>query len=116
MQGWIRRTRFAIGLLLLHFAALQTATAADEYQVVVSDPYLELHTGPGRGYPVFYVIDRGLTAAAACAGRDDDPRACEKGGLEPFRLRRCPHPSRLPHPSFPRRREPSQVSERLVSQ
>jgi hypothetical protein len=28
-------------------------------QVVVSDPYLELHTGPGRGYPVFYVAGQG---------------------------------------------------------
>lgn len=29
------------------------------YQVVVADPFLELHTGPGRGYPVFHVVDRG---------------------------------------------------------
>ena len=33
---------------------------ADEYrQVVVADPYLEMHTGPARGYPVFHVVDRG---------------------------------------------------------
>ena len=25
----------------------------------VIDPYLELHTGPGRGYPIFYVIEEG---------------------------------------------------------
>ncbi|MBI3562784.1 MAG: SH3 domain-containing protein [Gammaproteobacteria bacterium] len=24
----------------------------------VYDPYIELHTGPGRGYPVFYVVSR----------------------------------------------------------
>lgn len=24
----------------------------------VSDPFLELHTGPGRGYPVFFVVER----------------------------------------------------------
>ncbi|MDJ0928011.1 MAG: SH3 domain-containing protein [Gammaproteobacteria bacterium] len=29
------------------------------YEVVVTDPYIELHTGPGRGYPIFHVIDRG---------------------------------------------------------
>ena len=23
------------------------------------DPYLEMHTGPGRGYPIFHVVDRG---------------------------------------------------------
>jgi hypothetical protein len=28
-------------------------------QVEVADPYLELHTGPGRGYPVFHVVPRG---------------------------------------------------------
>ncbi len=27
--------------------------------VSVADPYLELHTGPGSGYPIFHVIDRG---------------------------------------------------------
>jgi hypothetical protein len=28
-------------------------------QVAVADPFLEMHTGPGRGYPVFHVVDRG---------------------------------------------------------
>jgi hypothetical protein len=28
-------------------------------RVVVQDPYLEFHSGPGRGYPVFHVVDRG---------------------------------------------------------
>jgi hypothetical protein len=27
-------------------------------RVRVADPYLELHTGPGRGYPVFFVAER----------------------------------------------------------
>ena len=33
----------------------------EKYQpeVVVSDPYIEMHTGPGRGYPVFYVAGQG---------------------------------------------------------
>jgi hypothetical protein len=36
------------------------AQAAEEYRSVsVADPYLEMHTGPGRGYPIFHVIDRG---------------------------------------------------------
>ncbi len=35
------------------------ANAADTYRKVqVVEPFIELHTGPGRGYPVFYVIDR----------------------------------------------------------
>ena len=36
------------------------AAAAQEklLQVFVSEPYLELSTGPGRGYPVFHVVER----------------------------------------------------------
>ena len=29
------------------------------YEAVVAEPFLELHTGPGRGFPVFHVVDRG---------------------------------------------------------
>jgi hypothetical protein len=36
--------------------------AADDYRsVAIADPYLEMHTGPGRGYPVYHVVDRGET-------------------------------------------------------
>ena len=28
-------------------------------EVVVAEPYLEMHTGPGKGYPVFFVVGRG---------------------------------------------------------
>ena len=27
--------------------------------VVIADPYIELHSGPGSGYPIFHVADRG---------------------------------------------------------
>jgi hypothetical protein len=47
----------AVVLQVLLAAPLQ---AADEYRTVtVADPYLEMHTGPGRGYPIFHVVDRG---------------------------------------------------------
>jgi hypothetical protein len=38
-----------------------TAHAADDevLRVQVADPYLELHTAPGVGFPVFYVVERG---------------------------------------------------------
>ena len=40
----------------------ERATAAKALRkVAVAEPYLELHTGPGRGYPIFHVIDRGAT-------------------------------------------------------
>lgn len=35
------------------------AFAADTVSVRVADPYIELHTGPGRGYPIFHVVERG---------------------------------------------------------
>jgi hypothetical protein len=31
------------------------------YEAVVADPFLEMRTGPGRGYPVFHVVERGET-------------------------------------------------------
>lgn len=49
-------------MLLLGTAACLTATAqaAREYlQLFVAEPYLELHIGPGRNYPVTQVVPRG---------------------------------------------------------
>lgn len=40
-------------------AAAKLAAEKDRLvQVFVSEPYLELSTGPGRGYPVFHVVER----------------------------------------------------------
>jgi hypothetical protein len=48
--------------LLVQTATIGIAQAADEYRTVsVADPYLELRTGAGVGYPVFHVVDRGAT-------------------------------------------------------
>ncbi len=45
-------------LLLVMFAA--SAPAGEKLQkILIADPFIELHTGPGRGYPVFHVIERG---------------------------------------------------------
>ncbi len=30
-----------------------------EFRVTIADPFIELHTGPATGYPIFHVIDRG---------------------------------------------------------
>ena len=50
----------AQALALAGLFATAPAAAADEplERLVVADPYLELHTGPGRGYPVFFVVAR----------------------------------------------------------
>lgn len=56
--GWL-----VAALALLCLATTnQSASAAPRYRTVsVADPYLEMHTGPGRGYPKFHVVDRGET-------------------------------------------------------
>jgi len=46
-------------LLALLVCALSTAFAAAPVSVGVADPYLELRTGPGRGYPITNVVPRG---------------------------------------------------------
>ena len=44
--------------LLLSLAAVTTARA-EGLEVTVVDPYLELRTGPGRGFPIVHVVPRG---------------------------------------------------------
>jgi hypothetical protein len=49
-----------IGLLMVWFMPSMMAGAVEAPQLLeVLDPYLEMHTGPGEGYPVFNVIERG---------------------------------------------------------
>ncbi len=52
---------FLVLMLLISQGLVASIVAAEEtYQKVqVVDPYIELHTGPGRGYPVFHVYERG---------------------------------------------------------
>jgi len=62
----LRSVRYTV---LLLFAALMAPAICSAHlfsrharqyaQVFVKTPYLELHTGPGRGYPVFDVVPRG---------------------------------------------------------
>ena len=61
------------------------AAAAQEklLQVFVSEPYLELSTGPGRGYPVFHVVEREQSVdvlTVAPTGSRCAPRAASKAG------------------------------------
>jgi opacity protein-like surface antigen len=57
----VPRHRWLAAYVLLIAACLaRPAAAADEFlQLFVAEPYLELHLGPGRGYPVVQVIPRG---------------------------------------------------------
>ena len=55
------RTLHALLLSLLFAVAINPPAAADDALIVarVVEPYIELHTGPGRGYPIFYIAERG---------------------------------------------------------
>ncbi|MGQ0383748.1 MAG: SH3 domain-containing protein [Gammaproteobacteria bacterium] len=44
---------------LLVFLAAAGQARADGLEVIVVDPYLELRTGPGRGFPIVHVVERG---------------------------------------------------------
>ncbi len=40
----------------------ETVESGDElFVVVIADPYIELHSGPGRGYPIVHVSEKGET-------------------------------------------------------
>src|SRR5271163_1266521 len=46
-------------VLLVQALHLDLARASEKNLVlVVTDPYLEMHSGPGRGFPIVYVIGR----------------------------------------------------------
>jgi len=48
-----------LAIVLLSLSGAPPARAADAPERLrVADPYLELHTGPGRGFPVFFVVAR----------------------------------------------------------
>lgn len=55
--------RNLVFMALAVFVALVTPAYGKDshYEAVVAEPFIELHTGPGRGYPVFHVVDRGQT-------------------------------------------------------
>ena len=54
--------RLLASVLLLQALCANVSNAAEHLmQLVVTQPYLELHSGPGRGYPVVYVVGRDET-------------------------------------------------------
>jgi hypothetical protein len=44
---------------LLFFLGAMATAWAEGLEVTVADPYLELRTGPGRGFPIVHVVERG---------------------------------------------------------
>ena len=50
-----------VAVALQFFLTAPVRAADDLLTVTVADPYLEMRTGPGGGYPIFNVVDRGDT-------------------------------------------------------
>lgn len=50
--------RLLLSVLVSLWVSLVSAKEVERNFVQVADPYIEMHTGPGRGYPVFYIISR----------------------------------------------------------
>lgn len=53
---------FILGLVFATGGAMSACaddTAQRFLQLEVIDPYVDMHSGPGRGYPVFYVVEQG---------------------------------------------------------
>lgn len=44
-------------LLLVSFST--KAFSENTVQLTITDPFIEMHTGPGESYPIFHVLDRG---------------------------------------------------------
>lgn len=56
-----RAARFSLRRLLWCVSAVLAcvpAAAAGTERLIVTDPYIELRTGPGRGFPIFFVAGR----------------------------------------------------------
>ncbi len=46
-------------VLLVLLSSIAQAEEDPLLQVTIVDPFIELHTGPGTGYPIFHIVDRG---------------------------------------------------------
>jgi hypothetical protein len=71
-SAWVAAKRHCVLTLLLGITMPSCATAFSIFgnanketpanvTLEVVEPYIEMHTGPGRGYPVFHVVEQGET-------------------------------------------------------
>jgi hypothetical protein len=59
LTRWQRTLACALTCGLLALAALPAAASTAPEKVQITDPYIEMRTGPGRGFPIYYVAARG---------------------------------------------------------
>ena len=63
--------RLLASVLLMQTLCVSLACAAHRLlEVIVTQPYLEMHSGPGRGYPVTYVVGRDETVTVLYSRTD----------------------------------------------
>ena len=57
----IKRDVLLTVVLILLLLVLKPAIAKENElpQVTIADSFIEMHTGPSAGYPIFHVVDRG---------------------------------------------------------
>jgi hypothetical protein len=55
----MRRLWLVLALCQVFVAATAAGAERQYREVVIEDPYIDLHTGPGVGYPIFFVAERG---------------------------------------------------------
>ena len=61
-SGLLARTmhiRLTVMLIIQLFSVNVYSASEPLQQVKIADPYIEMHTGPGGGYPIFHVMERG---------------------------------------------------------
>jgi hypothetical protein len=59
LPPWQIKLAVLLALLLAPLVAVPARAARSPLQLFIIEPYLELHTGPGRGFPVTQVVARG---------------------------------------------------------
>lgn len=55
----MRWVLFVLSLCQLAITLNAAGAERQPREVTIADPFIELHTGPGKGYPVFFVAERG---------------------------------------------------------
>jgi len=51
--------RLTVMLIIQLFSVNVYSASESLQQVKIADPFIEMHTGPGGGYPIFHVMERG---------------------------------------------------------
>jgi len=81
-SSWVRACASLLLVCLVQNAhAFRLWPKHEGVYIAVTEPFIEMHTGPGRGYPVFYVIERGERVRLFKAKTDWYKVETEKGKL-----------------------------------